>query len=144
MIITLHRFAHLQQGELGWLEIPNGPMLYTLERPWVDNKPFISCLPYGDYPLECDKKGRIRDVPGLRNTEPRWQINIHKANYVHELHGCIAVGMEWEVKKQEPMVWSSGEALDLLLEVIADKALTDGSTLLDKEGEAIILRIRNQ
>lgn len=65
---------------------------FTLELPWKDNKPQISCIPPGQYKLihrSSPKYGNhlhVLDVPG------RSYILIHPANYVSQLRGCIAPG----------------------------------------------------
>ena len=118
LVVRLTRFAYLPQATLGRLEIDNGPTLYTIERPWKDNRPYLSCIPTNSagYELEWDRTGRIKDVPRLRHTNPRTQINIHAANYASELHGCIAPGLDWRVDGHVAMVLDSQEAMDLLLE----------------------------
>lgn len=143
MRIELVRFAHLDQGTLGKLNIPGGPTLYTIERPWLNNKPFVSCIPTGVYPLEWDATGRIKYVPRLRETEPRTQINIHEANYASELHGCIAPGLGWSIEHERPMVTQSVAAMDLLKEFLVYKRpLRDKDSLLYK-GNQIVIDIRD-
>jgi hypothetical protein len=114
MILT--RFAYLPEGTIGVIQIPQGPRIYTIERPWQDNEPYYSCIPEGEYPLEWDTTGRIKDVPRLRGTEPRTQINIHAANHPEELHGCIAPNLRWTVEGQTPRGINSRAALALLIE----------------------------
>ena len=136
---TLERFAYLPEGTLGRFQIPNGPEIFTLERPWLHNKPFVSCIPPGTYPLEWDTTGRVKDVPRLRGVQNRTQINIHAANWVRQLQGCIALGMEWEVDgHQQPSLLSSREAMDLMAEhyVIPEG---NGDDLKDLNGAPIAL-----
>ena len=143
MRIELVRFAHLDQGTLGKLTIPGGPTLYTVERPWKNNEPFISCIPSGVYPLEWDTTGRIKQVPRLRNTGVRTQINIHTANHAGELHGCIAPGLTWSIDAGTPMVLNSRAALELLTEFITNKhPMRDGDQLVHN-GNPIVLDIRD-
>lgn len=142
MNLFLTRFAYLDQGTLGRIQIENGPLIYTLERPWLDNKPFISCIPEGDYALEWDTTGRIRNVPRLRGTEPRTQINIHIANYPEQLQGCIAPGLRWEIQGQSPSIARSSNAMELLLEVIGMyQSYQDGDIMVDVDGQPINLII---
>ena len=127
--IILTRFAYLEDCTLGHMILPNGAHLYSIERPWFDNEPFVSCIPDGVYPLEWDATGRILNVPRLRNTEPRTQINIHAANYASQLHGCIAPGLGYDLGKR--MVTNSKKAMALLMEWInpAELAYADGESL---------------
>ena len=116
MNLTLTRFAYLPEGVLGKLLIPTGPELFMLERPWRDNKSFLSCIPEGKYGIEWDTTGRIKNTFRLRDTAPRTQINIHPANIPSQLHGCIAPGMSWEINKGIPRVNRSKAAMGLLIE----------------------------
>lgn len=66
---------------------------WTVERPWVNNEPGVSCIPEGMYELEfvsgLHKKGAewvVQNVPG------RSAIEFHVANRSSELRGCISLG----------------------------------------------------
>lgn len=68
---------------------------WALELPWLNNEINISCVPSGTYKLKLEysrKFGRslyeLKDVPG------RSECKFHKANYLSELSGCIALGMD--------------------------------------------------
>lgn len=137
--MKLHRFAYLPTATLGRLEVENGPTLYTIERPWLNNQSYISCIPTNavGYELEWDTTGRIHNVPRLRHTAPRTQINIHSANYAHQLHGCIAPGLDWKVDGHDAMVIDSRKAMSLLLEVI-------GTHWEDGEYTGHVLQIVNE
>lgn len=133
MRIKLTRFAHLSEGTLGKIQFSNGLALYSIERPWLDNQPFVSCIPSGIYELEYDMTGRIKEVPRLRDTFPRTQINIHIANFARELQGCIAPGMDWSIENKIPRVIESRKAMNLLNEFLYKDFdlldLEDGSSL---------------
>ncbi|MFV0481342.1 MAG: DUF5675 family protein [Campylobacteraceae bacterium] len=65
---------------------------YTLELPWRDNKPNISCIPTGEYKV----KPRISNKYGkhfyLEGTKPRTHILIHAGNFYTQTEGCILLG----------------------------------------------------
>lgn len=96
--------------------------IYTLELPWKDNKPRISCVPDGDYKVishVSPKFGKcwwLQDVPG------RSEILIHQANVASELLGCIALGLSSGQLKGKPAVLSSRNAMAYLRDVIGNKA----------------------
>jgi len=137
--MKLTRFAYFDKCTLGHLVLPTGLKLYTIERPWLNNKPFISCVPEGSYPLEWDTTGRIAQVPRLRDTAPRTQINIHSANWAHELHGCIAPGLSYSIDVGKCMVHSSNAAMVLLMEQFSNfNSNTDGLTLMLGDENAIL------
>lgn len=69
----------------------------TLERPWLDNKPNISCIPTGTYTCIWaymhDMKEwhyQVQNVPG------RTGIFIHELNYVSQTNGCIGLGNSYQ------------------------------------------------
>lgn len=102
----------------------DGKVVYTLELPWRDNLPNISCIPEGIYEVErtwspAFKKNLwlIKDVKG------RSGIRIHAANYIRELRGCIAPGMEaFDIDDDGIIdVSKSGVALEYMNKYIPDK-----------------------
>ena len=46
--LTLTRIAYSNMGVFGQLEV-DGQALYSVERPWLDNKRIVSCIPEGAY-----------------------------------------------------------------------------------------------
>jgi hypothetical protein len=65
----------------------------SLERPWLNNQENISCIPEGDYKVQMlfsPKHQRI--MPHVMDVPNRTVIEIHPANFVTELLGCVAVG----------------------------------------------------
>ena len=99
-MIALERFAYSPMGTFGRLTIPNRLSCYTVERPWADNQPNVSCIPEGQYALRrrpspvverttgaLYRQGwEVCDVPG------RSLIMIHPGNTIADVQGCIAVG----------------------------------------------------
>lgn len=77
-------------------------VLQTLERPWLDNEPFVSCIPQGHYlmsPWVSPKFGKCYIVDGGsvgKTSGTRTHILFHAANWVDQLEGCIAVGDSWK------------------------------------------------
>ena len=79
----------------GWVELPGSYPLFdfvTLELPWKDNTPRISCIPEGEYTWikhESPKFGLTLWLQGVPN---RSEILIHPGNYTSEILGCILPG----------------------------------------------------
>lgn len=141
MIIELERFGFFDKGVLGKMTFPSGLELFTIERPWRDNQPFISCIPSGEYTLEWDITGRVRNVPRLRGTAPRTQINIHVANKASELHGCIAPGLTWAFEGTEPLVRDSAAAWGLMMETMEPLLTAEGADMIAADGSLVTLVI---
>lgn len=76
----------------------NGELIYncsricfTIELPWLNNEPSISCIPEGKYELEKRFSEHLGNHLHLKTVANRSLILIHAANdAVKELRGCIA------------------------------------------------------
>lgn len=99
-----------------------GMQFCSLERPWLDNQPMVSCIPAGTYHLvehDSPRFGRCYAVMGLGvgltpGKDARTFILIHAANIVDELSGCIAVGAFHTVMQGKWAIANSRKALGLL------------------------------
>ncbi len=131
--MNLTRFAYLENVTLGWLE-HKGLRLATLERPWIPVKEHRggkvreSCIPDGEYELHFHTGPVFKQVWCLVNPcldvhqhesgPGRSAILIHAANTVHEVVGCIAVGMEHGDLAGTRAVLRSREAVEALRGVL--------------------------
>lgn len=78
----------------GMLFKGNIPQCLTLERPWLDNKPEVSCIPAGVYkciPHNTSEKPRCWEITGVSD---RSSILFHAGNSIIDSLGCILVGLE--------------------------------------------------
>lgn len=117
-MILLERYAHLPSHTEGVLSLGEIEV-FTLERPWLDNRPGRSCIPEGSYRA---RRGRynaggypcieLLAVPG------RTQIKVHGANRVDQLQGCIAPGLRWGVQKDQRAILQSRAALESLMDAL--------------------------
>lgn len=65
----------------------------TLERPFKDNKPNISCIPKGTYLCKWTWSLRLmRYTYEVMNVPNRTGIRFHKGNYFFDVDGCILLG----------------------------------------------------
>lgn len=101
----------------GTLTLPSGEELKTLENPWRNNEPNVSCIRAGVYLcrwLERSASGKYRrcwvvlDVPG------RSGILFHPGNLVRHTWGCILPGMKHGVLESQPAVLSSGRGMNAM------------------------------
>ncbi len=109
-IVTLERFAYTPYGAFGKLMMPEFEC-YTVERPWLDNKPRESCIPEGEYGLKLGMYNRggyaayeVMDVPN------RSLIKIHVGNTIDDVIGCIAPGKALGYLEKKWSVSSSRKA----------------------------------
>ena len=108
-ILLRRKYSHPSMGTIGRLEVFDDLQSIqfscsTLENPWRDNKPVVSCIPAGTYKLDKDRAGRFYDaykerwgydyVPMIRDGEVpgRSQILFHAGNEVSHTSGCILLG----------------------------------------------------
>lgn len=94
----------------GSIFLPSGQTIFTLERPDLNNKPFVSCIPEGIYVIERNTTGK-HQYYGVTNVTGRSHIEIHPANYVHQLEGCIAPCLSLK----NGVAYQSEDACELLL-----------------------------
>jgi hypothetical protein len=94
-MITLKRFAYHPRGTLGVMHVPMHQLhtFYTIERPWLDNAPFESCIPTGEYALQWKESPKFGLCYEVKNVANRSHILFHVANFPEEIEGCIGVGM---------------------------------------------------
>ena len=101
----LQRFISDKDGTIGAIFDDKRPIdtqpaiCYTLERPWLDNKPDnkktstndSSCILAGDYFCKYTYSPRFKkNMFEIFDVEGRSGIRIHSANVIDELLGCIA------------------------------------------------------
>lgn len=92
--IYLKRFETNAFETLGNLFYKDEKIAATLELPWRNNMPRVSCIPKGEYKVirrHTAKYGKHFHITGVQG---RSYILIHTANYFYNLLGCIGVGRE--------------------------------------------------
>ena len=92
MRLFLERFAYHPDGTLGRIQLPQC-RLFTIERPWAQNQPFVSCIPEGLYRCARITSPRFGETFEVTGVPGRSHILFHAANRASELEGCIAPGM---------------------------------------------------
>lgn len=128
-------------GVKGRLVFPSGYEIMTLERPWVDNKPEISCIPADMYEVKYRDSDLTKRLTSGKHTktfqivdvEGRTNIMIHIGNFIKNSLGCVLVGMSHGRASGEDTVWSSAKAFEIFIE----KMLTEEIELIiiETEGE---------
>lgn len=78
-------------GTNGELYLDQQLQCYTIELPWKDNQPQVSCIPEGRYELKKRYSPRFGQHLWVMGVAGRALILIHPANdALKELRGCIA------------------------------------------------------
>lgn len=132
--MRLHRYCYADDHTAGKLFVGDR-VLRAIERPWIaalspGGMPHTSCIPDGTYELLRHARPSGDVCVALRNpalgvyysTEHvpaaggRYLILIHVANYVQELHGCIAPGLGATIRDDRHMVTASRFAMRLIMQ----------------------------
>lgn len=127
MHVTILRDPFLPDVTLGRMFIDGmdqqSAWLYTLEEPWKDNQPDISCVLDGTY--DCIPHGWDNDPHlhqkqcwELTNVPNRKGILIHSGNTVNDIRGCVLVGTVRDHLNQLPAVLHSKDAMHILRGII--------------------------
>jgi hypothetical protein len=100
------------------------PICRAIEKPWASNAPFVSCVPEGTYGLVEYNSPKFGDTWALVNHDcgvglyqgdsDRYACLIHKANWVHQLQGCIAPVTQFTVLDGKWAGSASGTAFNLI------------------------------
>jgi len=122
MHIYVDRFSSNVMGTFGD-GICGNKKFYTVECEWLDNKPFVSCIPAGTYKLVPHDTGKRAGMWAMVNEDlgvyhhqqqsesTRYACLIHVANRASELRGCMAPGDKLSMIKREWAVSKSGDTL---------------------------------
>lgn len=131
MVVILRQY--FDKYTIGDLYFFDKLLAKTLERPWLNNKKNVSCIPEGNYlvtkepPIpEGDHLGRKkRDYWHFRihNVKGRSGILIHRITYVKDLAGCIGVGSGFKDLNKDgiPDMIESSKTLQKLVDTLPDK-----------------------
>lgn len=91
MLIQIQREA-LSPATFGTMQVDGEFFGYTLELPWKDNEPKVSCIPAGLYGIAITWSNRWkRPMMEIVKVPGRSGIRIHNANFASQLLGCVAV-----------------------------------------------------
>jgi hypothetical protein len=119
-----------QMGTNGYLIHEREVVCKTIELPWKQNQPSVSCIPEGEYQIRKRRSARfglhleVVDVPN------RSHILFHPANLAwKELRGCIA-----------PVMELSGEGMGLYSRVAMQRLMDLAMPILDN-GQLLTLKI---
>jgi hypothetical protein len=144
-MITVTRYSYSPTETEGFIMLPDGSRLATIEQPWNNNKPFSSCIPEGIYDLVYHNGNKYKNTYALVNpslhvyhlpedrgsdTTGRYACVFHSANWASQLLGCIAPGLRRhpmvnrESNQLEQAVASSRLAMEKLLSAIRNEGIS--------------------
>jgi hypothetical protein len=83
------------------------PFALTLERPWLENRKNLSCIPIGIYGCTRINSPKFGETFMVMNVLNRSEILFHKGNIDDDTHGCILVGEQFEQINKEAGIIAS-------------------------------------
>ena len=111
MTIEIFRDNASRKGTHGVLNL-GGKTFHTLEPPWLNNEPFKSCVPPGEYVLLPHLSSRygsvfimvspgenvfqFQDSPGRPDSGRYACLFVHKGNEVENFVGCIGASHSYD------------------------------------------------
>jgi hypothetical protein len=121
--ITIKRFSHTSQATYGvFLKNGNVPFILSLELPWLNNQPRVSCIPAGRYLCKPYSSAKFPKGFSVESVTGRSAILIHPANVAQrDLLGCIATGTSFDDFGAVGGVGGSVAALNELIAVTGNK-----------------------
>lgn len=140
MRLELVRFSSCQeQGTFGRLYLNGVFFGYTVEQPWNDNKPFVSCIPNGVYQLVAYRSDKYGDTFKFVNhdlgvfasknerntTNQRYSCMFHWGSFKEDTKGCIAPGEALGAFEDRWMVKSSFKTYKRLCRKFSEDSPTE-------------------
>ncbi len=123
MHLDLHRW-YRPEGTVGVLTLVEADLkLYTIEKPWRNNTPFLSCVPEGNYFLEMHDTRKYPDTWAIvggtvshkqQDGFERYACLFHTANHADQVSGCVGPGLGMQILKDEVATFRSGDAMTAL------------------------------
>jgi hypothetical protein len=111
-----------------WFNDAGELICHAVEKPWENNAPFVSCIPEGAYGLVEYASPKFGQTWAMLNHElgvglfvgdsDRYACLIHKANWPHQVQGCIAPVSEFTVLGDKWAGSSSRAAYDKVIDEI--------------------------
>jgi len=114
-LITLTRY-YTPLGTFGEWSVDEFKCV-TLERPWLDNKLNVSCIPEGIYELKLRESPIVKKMTHKRYTQgwevmdvkDREYVMIHPGNYVADSEACILVGEKMTVNQNKGLMITNSQ-----------------------------------
>ena len=116
--------AYTEEGTFGILMIDDVPICVTLEKPWVNNIPTISCIPESEYRCELRQSPKFGRTYEVKSVPGRKYILFHKGNTVGDTSGCIILGLYFVHQNKEATLRNSQNAYDRFMRRLGGKPFT--------------------
>jgi len=128
-IVRLVREPSSDSGTFGRFTLPDGTALHSLELPWKENAPQMSCIPVGSYRAEMRATTNFGNAYEVKNVPGRSGILIHAGNFAGDMskgmkansRGCILLGLGRGEQGGQKSITSSRGAMETFLAKMAGR-----------------------
>ena len=120
--VTLTRERYLKTCTVGTLRIQNQNLVWnckTLELPWLDNRPQMSCIPKGRYMCNRVKSSKFGETFQVLDVDWRNGILFHAGNTAKDTHGCILLGLNSEIHGNSAVLLNSRAAMQQFRQILS-------------------------
>ena len=142
-MLKLARSSSTDEGTPGDLYVDGRWFCHTLELPWRDNAPRVSCIPPGSYRIAVKNSPRFGRVYRLNCVPGRSEILIHSGNWAGDtalgkhshVQGCILLGKRRGRLDGQTAVLVSRPAVSALMAALGGQEETLEITARDNPGD---------
>lgn len=106
------------RGVIGTLSIDDIQACYTLERPWSNNAPEISCIPKGFYLCKRIVSQKFGTTFEITNVIDRTHVLFHPGNSIQDTHGCVLLGFQYDDTREELVISKSKAAHEAFMKLL--------------------------
>lgn len=114
------RLDKSEEGVFGVLTLNGQPECVTLERPWKDNQPNISCIPPEIYVCRSIDSPKFGQTFEVMNVPGRTHILFHKGNLPSDSLGCILLASKYGELEGKRAILASGKAFNRFMEKLKE------------------------
>ena len=121
MEVLVKRVDMTDEYTYGILYIDGVRFCVTLERPYLDNRRNVSCIPFGRYKCKLvyspSFKKELYEVQDVRG---RTNILMHNGNYIDSSAGCLLLGEHFGILKNKIAILDTNKTLRLFMANLSD------------------------
>lgn len=119
--VTISRTEFFDTCTIGTLHIRTKNLVWrckTLELPYLDNWPQVSCIPTGTYTCKRVKSAKFGETFQICDVPNRDKILFHAGNTPRDTHGCILLGIQSEKGGGSVYLISSRPAMQTFMKML--------------------------
>ena len=106
------------RGVIGTLSIEDVQVCYTLERPWQNNSPEISCIPKGFYLCKRIVSPKFGTTFEITKVIDRTHVLFHSGNSIQDTRGCVLLGFQYNDTQEELIISKSRVAHEAFMKLL--------------------------